>query len=158
MSDDKSLKRHEGGLYRGPSSASPYPMSRLAPVHDLVDVAREIQQADAMLGAVVNNKVKMIAEQIRRLQEDARGILAAAERDGELHRVRCSFSKAPGQTYHVYRRPDGERYFSMLSPDDWRGAPPHAFEGSYRLEVDMSWSPVTTPDELVGSVVERPAR
>jgi hypothetical protein len=32
-------------------------------------------------------------------------------------------------------------YFSMLSPADWGGAPPHAFEGSYRLEADMRWTP-----------------
>ena len=37
---------------------------------------------------------------------------------------------------------NGERYFSMLSPEDWRGAPPHRFEGSYALEADMRWTPV----------------
>ncbi len=29
----------------------------------------------------------------------------------------------------------------MLSPEEWGGSPPHAFEGSYRLEVDMTWTP-----------------
>lgn len=154
MSDDKSIKRHDGGLHRGPAHASPYPMSRLAPVHDLVDVAREIQQADAMQGAVVNNKLQLIAGQIRALQEQAKRILDEAERDARLHRVRCNFSKTPGQTYHLYSRPDGQQYFSMLSPDDWSGSPPHTFEGSFKLEADMSWRVVG--DELLGSIERDP--
>jgi hypothetical protein len=153
MSDDKSLKRHDGGLHRGPAHSSPYPVSRLAPAHDLVDVAREIQQADAMVGAVVSNKLDLISEQIRGLQAKAREILDAAARDSELHRVRCNFSKTPGQTYHLYRHPDGSRYFSMLSPDDWRGSPPHPFEGSFRLDVDQSWKQASSV-ELVGELVE----
>jgi hypothetical protein len=30
----------------------------------------------------------------------------------------------------------------MLSPEDWGGRAPHAYEGSYRLEADMGWTPV----------------
>jgi hypothetical protein len=40
----------------------------------------------------------------------------------------------------------------MLSPEDWRGHPPHAFEGSYRLEPDMSWTHV---DDIEGVDAER---
>lgn len=134
------------GRYKGPSSASPYPLSRLAPRHDLVDVAREIQQADAMLGAVTGGKLEMLARQIRALQEQARAVLDAAQRDGELHRAACGFKKRAGGIYHLYRRGDGGLYFSMLSPEDWGGAPPHAFEGSYRLEADMSWTPLEEID------------
>jgi hypothetical protein len=117
-------------------------MSRLAPPHDLVDVAREIQQADALLGAVTSAKLELVVRQIRALQDEALCLLEAAQRDGELHRTACGFKKRPGRVYHLYRRPDGTRYFSMLSPAEWGGAPPHAFEGSYRLEVDMSWTPL----------------
>ena len=48
--------------------------------------------------------------------------------------------KRPGAVYHLYRRPTGEPYFSLLSPADWNDAPPHTFEGSYRLENDLSFS------------------
>jgi hypothetical protein len=30
----------------------------------------------------------------------------------------------------------------MLAPEDWAGAPPHAFEGSYRLEADQTYTRV----------------
>lgn len=140
MSDDGYTK-HRGGRHEGESRSSPYPMSRLAAPHDLVDVAREIQSADALLGAVTSSKLELLARQIRALQAQARDLLEAAQRDGQLHRAACGFKKRPGGVYHLYRREDGALYFSMLSPEEWGRAPPHAYQGSYRLEVDMSWTP-----------------
>lgn len=130
-------------LTKPPSdSASPYPVSRIAPAFDLVDVAREIQEADRVTSAVVGGQLDVIAEQIRALQEKARAILDQARRTAELHRASCNFKKRPGAIYHLYRRPNGEAYFSMLSPADWGNAPPHPFEGSFRLEIDASFTPV----------------
>lgn len=141
MNDDE-FTRHGSERHLGPSRTSPYPTSRLAPPHDLVDVAREIQKADAILAAVTAGKLQQIAEQIRALQAQAQAVLEAARRDAELHRARCNFQKRPGKIYHLYRDANGQLYFSMLSPEDWRGAPPDPFEGSYRLEVDQTWTPI----------------
>lgn len=140
MSDD-DVTRPGSAKHRGPDHSSPYPVSRLAPAFDLVDVAREIQKADALIVDVASEKLRMIADQIHALQEQARAILADAQRDAEMHRAACNFVKRPGKTYHLYRRADGALYFSMLSPADWKGRAPDAFEGSYRLEVDQSWTP-----------------
>lgn len=129
-----------------PSRLSPYPVSRLAPSFDLVDAAREIAEADRMLGAVVGNELELIVDQIRGLQERAREVLERARMDTELHRATCAFKKLPGQTYHLYERDEGTLYFSMLSPDDWGGTPPHRFRGSFRLEADMRWTPAEDTD------------
>jgi hypothetical protein len=126
---------------RAPSAASRFPLSRMSAPHDLVDVAREIQSADAMLSAVVGGKLEAIARQIRTLQLEARHTLELARVHAELHRAACSFKKRPGQVYHLYRREDGEPYFSLLSVADWGGQPPHAYAGSYRLEADMQFTP-----------------
>ncbi len=143
MSSDDEFTRHSsGGKHRGPEHASPYPVSRLAPAFDLVDVAREIQKADALIVDVASEKLRIIAEQIHALQEQARAIMADARRDADLHRAVCNFVKRPGKIYHLYRKANDTLYFSMLSPDDWKGAPPDAFEGSFRLELDSSWTPV----------------
>jgi hypothetical protein len=141
MSDDEH-SRHGSERHLGPARTSPYPVSRLAAPHDLVDMAREIQKADAMLGAVAANQLQLIAEQIRALQEQAREILETTRRDAELHRARCQFQKRPGKIYHLYRDGAGRLYFSMLSPEDWKGTPPDPYEGSFRLEADLSWTPV----------------
>lgn len=136
-------RKHDGPQHSGPARTSPYPVSRLAAPHSLVDLAEQVQQADAMLTSVVGGKLEQIARQIRALQQEAKEALTAAQRDAELHRVPCSFRKRPGQIYHLYARPDGRRYFSMLSPQEWGGACPHRHEGSYRLEYDMAFTPLS---------------
>jgi hypothetical protein len=132
MSDEKR--------YDGPSHAAPYGLSRMAPAYDLVDVAAQIQKADQTLATMTGGKLAVIAEQIARLQEQARMLLERARRDAELHRARCNFEKKPGSVYHLYRREDGSVWFSLLGPNEWTRAQPHTFEGSYRLEVDMSFT------------------
>ena len=125
-----------------PPAASPYPLSRLSPRFDLVDAAAEIARADTLIGTVVNARLQTIQKQIRALQDEARSILEEAQRSARMHRARSNFQKVPGRVYHLYRRPDGELYFSMLSPSEWAGSAPqgHGFEGSYRLGADMGWT------------------
>lgn len=131
MSEDRS---------KTPNAAAPYPLSRLSAPITLIDMAREIQAADSVLSAVAAGKLEAIARQIRALQAEAARTLAEAQMDAELHRVRCNFKKIPGKLYHLYERSQGERYFSLLSPDDWAGKPPHVFLGSFRLEADMRFT------------------
>lgn len=145
---DKQLEKQQDrqsrpspDLYRGPDHSAPYPVSRMAPAFDLLDLARQIDEADKLIGTSVGGKLQVIAEQVRQLRRQAHDILEQARRDQELHRARCNFKRIPGRVYHLYRRPDGQTYFSMLSPEDWRNGPPHEFAGSWRLEADQSWSP-----------------
>lgn len=151
MSDEKR--------YDGPSHAAPYGLSRMAPAYDLVDVAAQIQRADETLATMTGGKLAVIAEQIGRLQEQARVLLERARRDADLHRARCAFEKKPGAVYHLYRKEDGTLWFSLLGPDEWMRPLRGPFEGSYRLELDMSFtrldveeapSPVVPVAELLG--------
>ena len=151
MSDEKR--------YDGPSHAAPYGLSRMAPAYDLVDVAAQIQKADETLATMTGGKLAVIAEQIALLQEQARVLLERARRDADLHRARCNFEKKPGRVYHLYRKEDDTLWFSLLGPDEWIGTQPQIFEGSYRLELDMSFtrvdveedaSPVVPIAELLG--------
>jgi hypothetical protein len=127
---------------RSPTAIAPYPMSRLAPAFSLVDVAAEIERADATIARVTEARLEVIAKQMETLREEARKILARAREDAELHRARCTFVRRAGHVYHLYQRPEGALYFSLLSPEEWGGKPPHPFVGSYRLENDMSFTRV----------------
>lgn len=140
--DETSAKTPSRGVrHPGPAHSCPYPTSRLGAPVDLLDLAREIAAADAVVNARVTAKLEVIADQIRALQAEARKVLAQACRDRELHAAECRFRRIPGKTYHLYRREDGRRYFSMLAPADWGGRPPDAYLGAYRLGTDQSWTP-----------------
>jgi len=139
MANKKSPENTEQN-HKRPDHSSPYPVSRLAPPIQLVDLARQIEKADLMIGTQVNSKLQVISEQIKKLQNQARDVLEKAKEDQDLHRFECNFKRIPGRIYHLYAKADGSRYFSMLSPDDWRGRPPDQYLGPYRLEADMSWT------------------
>lgn len=138
-------------LHQGPDHSAPYPVSRLAPAFSAPDLAEEVAHAEAMLGARTGAKLRVIADQIKALQAEARKVLAEARDEHALTHAECAFRRLPGKVYHLYRRDDGSRYFSMLSPADWRGEPPHAFIGSYRLEADYAWTALGTGDAATAS-------
>ncbi|XP_050711703.1 uncharacterized protein C1orf50 homolog [Eriocheir sinensis] len=108
---------------------------------DLVAMAQEIQKADSFVHANVSNKLQVIAEQVRFLQEQARKVLTEAKTNADLHHVACNLVKKPGNLYHLYRRQSGQRYLSLLSPQEWGASCPHEYLGTYRLEADHSWTP-----------------
>lgn len=152
--------KYRGEAHQGPDATAPYPVSRMAPAVELVDIAKEIADADSRVTQTASAKLRVIADQIRALQEEARQVLNQAQTDQALHRAQCNFKRIPGKIYHLYRR-DGERcYFSMLGPEEWGGAPPHEFVGSYRLENDRSWTAVedieqeVSREELVRRLLE----
>ncbi|MBK1723428.1 DUF2452 domain-containing protein [Thiocystis violacea] len=149
--DQKSI------IHPGDARSSPYPVSRLAPSFDTGELAAEVAKAETMLSARTGAKLRVIADQIRLLQEEARRVLSDAREEQVLNRAECAFKRIPGKTYHLYQRGNGRSFFSMLSPADWGGRSPHAFLGSYRLEIDYSWTPAERADEAddTGALVEQ---
>ncbi len=140
-------KKHQGDNHQESGNQSPYPVSRLAPSIELVDLAKEIAHADNMLTTQTEGKLRVIAEQIHHLQAAAREVMEATQKAQILHRARCNFKRIPGKIYHLYEKTDGELLFSMLSSEEWGGNPPYQYKGSYRLENDMSWCEVRQLDE-----------
>lgn len=87
-----------------PHHSLTYGTSRLAPAISLVDRAKEIEMAEESVQLHLHGKLEVIANQIRRLKEEAELILKRAEKDIELHKARCQFEKKPGQTIHLYKK------------------------------------------------------
>ncbi|MCB1159096.1 MAG: DUF2452 domain-containing protein [Leptospiraceae bacterium] len=119
----------------------PYPTRTLDPPIRLVDRAREIESADMVIQTSVNSRLELIAKQIRNLQDEAKQILEQAELDLELHRVKCNFEKKVGQAIHLYVKDNGDKYFSLLSKEEW-GKPPHIYLGTYMLNADRSFKKI----------------
>lgn len=150
MATNDDTKKYSGELHQGSERSAPYPVSRLAPAFELVDLAKQISDADKMINTRVSSKLKVIADQIRHLQDEARQVLEETQKDQQLHQAACNFQRQPGHVYHLYRKADGNTWFSMLSPDDWQGQPPNEYVGSYRLEADMSWTDMSKLDDHEG--------
>ncbi|XP_016963791.1 uncharacterized protein C1orf50 homolog [Drosophila biarmipes] len=109
---------------------------------DIIALAQQIQNADKQLKNTTCHKLGVIMEQIKMLQAQAMDILKESGLNQELHSAACNFTKKPGQIYHLYQRASGQNYFSMLSPEEWNLSVDQTFKGSYRLEFDLSWTPV----------------
>ncbi|CAG2244388.1 Uncharacterized protein C1orf50,Uncharacterized protein C1orf50 homolog [Mytilus edulis] len=109
---------------------------------DLVALAQTIQKADEMTKARVGSKLTVIADQIRYLQEQAKKHLEDAKRDNIIHHAACNLVKRPGTMYYMYERESGQKYMSILSPEEWGASCPHEFVGAYKLEYDLSWTPI----------------
>ena len=150
--------RAVGHTHQGDARSSPYPISRLAGAVDLVDIAKQISDADKMIGIVASAELNLIADQIRALQERARTILNDAKESLDIHQARASFVKRPGHVYHLYLRKNSsgveERSLSMISPEEWGGASTGTFLGSYRLELDQSWTRVDQGDARARETVK----
>ncbi|XP_063173565.1 uncharacterized protein C1orf50 homolog [Candoia aspera] len=117
------------------------PAARKAQPSDLVALAEQVEKADEFVRANACNRLTVIADQIRYLQEQARKVLEDAKRDADLHHVACNFVKKPGNIYYLYRRENGQQYFSMLSPKEWGASCPSEFLAAYKLQHDLSWTP-----------------
>jgi len=142
-----SEQKYSGDNFRGAEHASPYPVSRLGAPVSLVDMAKVIESASAKVALRTNAQLEVIVEQMKALQERAREIIEQASRDVDLIHAECRFHRVAGRVYHLYERPDGHRFFSMLGPDDYGGAGPTGFVASFRYEHDESW---TRLDEIDG--------
>lgn len=115
--------------------------------------------------ANAQNKLRMIAEQMQFLKKQAEKVLIDAKENAMLHHAACNFVKHPGNIYHLYEKSTGQCYFSMLSVEviilkkylyyylnaniilllqEWgNNGPLQVYKGSYRLEQDHSWTPVS---------------
>ncbi|KAH8410431.1 hypothetical protein KR215_005516, partial [Drosophila sulfurigaster] len=116
---------------------------------DIIKLAQEIQAADKQLKNSTSQKLVVILDQasfcplsIKMLQAQAMNILQESNDSRALHSAACNFTKKPGHIYHLYQRATGQNYFSMLSPEEWNHPANQTFKGSYRLEYDLSWTPV----------------
>jgi hypothetical protein len=135
-------KKYSGENFRGPDHASPYPVSRLGAPVSLVDAAQFIESASSRIALRTNAQLEVIVEQMRALQERARAIIEQASRDVDLVHAECQFRRVAGRIYHLYERRGGQRYFSMLGPDEFGGHSPAGYIASFRYEADESWTRV----------------
>lgn len=113
---------------------------------DLERLVEALKNSETHVKNTAFNKLDVIAEQIKFLQKQAHQILENASTDAQLHSAPCNFVKVPGTIYHLYERPTGDKLWSMVSPTEFGASSKNKFLGSYRMEVDRSF---TRADQLL---------
>jgi hypothetical protein len=95
--------------------------------------------------ARTKDKLQVIMQQMLFLNWQANKAINEMSLNLELNKIECRFDKIVGKTYNVYKRPDGSKYFSLLTEEEWGQTFPPSFRGtfmgSFKYEQDMSWSP-----------------
>ncbi|XP_014781575.1 uncharacterized protein C1orf50 homolog [Octopus bimaculoides] len=109
---------------------------------DLVELAQQIQKGNEFIRANAINRLTVIADQIKYLQDQAKKVLEESHRDGMLHHVACNIVKKPGHVYYLYKKPTGQDFLSIISPEEWGPTCSNDFIGAFRLEHDQSWTPI----------------
>jgi hypothetical protein len=110
---------------------------------DFMELTEGVSNVSTAMQSNTRNKLEIIGRQMKNLQELMTEVFEETKLSVELHKVACNFVKKAGHIYHLYQRPSGQKYFGMLSPEEWQISP-HDYLGSYRLEVDLSWTPATS--------------
>ena len=126
------------------NKSSTFPLSRLSASLQPINQEETLQVAKHLLSAVAQGKLQLLVEQINFLHQQARRVMEEASSSLQLHQVQCAFQKRAGHQYYLYLKKgasEGESslYFSLLSPQDWEGNPPHSFQGAFLLQEDLSW-------------------
>lgn len=125
-------------IHNGPHQATPYPQSRLSPPispHSLLST--NLPVSNLKIG--LEGKLKIISDQIKSLQKLGEELIMETQTNIELHNIPCSIAKKSGDIFHLYRREDGTQFLSIISPPEWNGMFTLTYEGTFKLEQDMSW-------------------
>lgn len=94
------------------------------------------------LEAVKNNhvqyaKLKQLAKQMEMIKREAFQVINEANEQQTLHSVKCSVKKVSGKNYYLYKKTNGERYFSIISPSEWNHT--DIFLGRYFYDFDKTF-------------------
>uniref|UniRef100_A0AC34PZQ8 Uncharacterized protein n=1 Tax=Panagrolaimus sp. JU765 TaxID=591449 RepID=A0AC34PZQ8_9BILA len=69
----------------------------------------------------------------------ARQVLEKAKKDHDLHNIPCNVQKIPGKIYYLWQKPSGEKFFSLIGPEEWTNTK-NEHLGTYRFEYDRTFT------------------
>ena len=82
-------------------------------------------------------RLKEIAKQIQYLKNEAQDIINEASIQDELHKVKKNFRIVSGNSYYLYQKDNLEKYFSIISPNEWDNK--DIFLGKYFYDFDKQF-------------------
>jgi Protein of unknown function (DUF2452) len=94
-------------------------------------VAAMYEQTDMQL-AQIRKQVELLAAQAQEIQQR----VDISER---IYKVGMNFKPLISHVYHLYTRPDGSEFLSMIAPTEWGRGAKISFQASVKLLADHTW-------------------
>ena len=91
--------------------------------------------------ATAYSQLKLLAQQVKAIEQQAMGIINNAIENDSLYEIECQCKKIPGKSYYLYQNAD-KKYFSMLSPKDWKFNHKDPFLGEYYYDFDYTFNKI----------------
>ena len=79
---------------------------------------------------------KYYNSKLKEIENEYNSIVSEIIINERLYSAKCTIDLTPGDSYHLYKKPDGSEFISILSPDDWS-----IFEhiGEFEFLTDRRW-------------------
>ena len=58
-----------------------------------------------------------------------------------MDQIECRVAKVRGSIYYCYKKLDGKKLLTIISPKEWNSNCPFEYIGAYRLNFDNTWIP-----------------
>ena len=122
------------------SNIDPEHLNQLIKIPNL----EELQQ-HKIIQAVQRNsnnygKIKVLLKQIQNLQEEIKTLCFESLDSDYLEDVDCNFKKIPGKIYYLYMKPEGDKFFSMIAPNEWNTS--NRFLNKYLYDYDLTFQEI----------------
>jgi len=99
-------------------------------------VAAMYEQTDMQL-AQIRKQVELLASQAQEIQK-------RVEISERIYKVGMNFKPLISHVYHLYTRPDGSEFLSMVAPEEWGRSSKADFQATVKLLADHTWDIIAT--------------
>ena len=98
-------------------------------------------EKDKIIQAVQRNsnnysKLKILFKQMEALKVEIEQVVEDSIDSVRLENIKCNFKKIPGKTYYLYQDQNGDLFFSLLNPGEWKSK--NIFKGEYYYDYDLT--------------------
>ncbi len=98
-------------------------------------VSAMYEQTDMQL-AQIRKQVELLATQAQEIQK-------RVEISERIYKVGMNFKPLISHVYHLYARPDGSEFLSMVAPAEWGRPSKVIFQATVKLLSDHTWEIIT---------------
>jgi len=104
-----------------------------------IDRGRVTGLAVAAMYEQTDMQLDQIRKQVELLAAQAQEIQRRVEISERIYKVGMNFKPLIGHVYHLYTRPDGTEFISMVAPNEWGRSSKMEFQASVKLLADHTW-------------------